>query len=137
MSVAVARWATDEDPSLIGGYAEFCHESGVSDRALRDRLRLARSFLSEHPDLDEWMTRPTRTRLADLKRIRAWSLVSWAALTGRIRIDLDLLTAKNLGGMSAPVRRLWPIECRQLWESADQLGWSYCWSRNVIDVNDG
>lgn len=133
MSGAVARWATDEDHSLIGGYAGFCHESGISDRVLRDRLRLARAFLAEHPDLDEWMTRPTRARLTDLKRIRAWSLVSWAALDGRIRIDLDLLAAKNLGGMSATVRRLWPIEFRRLWESADLLGWSYCWSRNVID----
>ncbi len=68
---------------------------------MRDRLRLARAFLAQHPDLDVWMARPTRTRLADLERIRAWSLVSWAALTGRVQVDLDLLAAKDLGGMSA------------------------------------
>jgi hypothetical protein len=44
--------------------------------ALRDRLRLARLFLAGHPDLGAWMTCPTRTRLADLRRVRAWPLLS-------------------------------------------------------------
>jgi hypothetical protein len=110
MTAAVARWAIDDDHALIEDYAIFCHDLGVTDRALRDRLRLARAFLAQHSDLVIWMARPTRTRLADLERIRAWSLVSWAALTGRIQVDLDLLAAKDLGGMSATVRQLWPAE---------------------------
>ena len=110
MTAAVARWATDDDHPLIEAYAEFCHQLGVSDRTLRDRLRVARAFLVAHPDLDAWMGRPTRSRLADLGRIRAWPLVSWAGLVGRVRVDLDLLVAKDLGGMSATVRQLWPNE---------------------------
>lgn len=133
MTAAVARWATDDDHALIEDYARFCHSLGASDRALRDRLRLARQFLAEHPDLDTWMDRPTRTRLADLDRIKAWSLVSWAALCGRLQVDLDLLAVKDLGGMSATVRRLWPEDFERLWDNARQLGWSYYWSRSVID----
>ena len=110
MTASVARWAVDDDHGLMEDYAFFCHDLGVTDRALRDRLRLARTFLAQHPDLNVWMVRPTRTRLADLERIRAWSLVSWAALTGRVQIDLDLLAAKDLGGMSATIRQLWPVE---------------------------
>ena len=52
--------------------------------------------------------RPTRTRLADLRRIKAWPLVSWAALSGWVSTDLNLLAAKDLGAMSATVRQLWP-----------------------------
>jgi integrase len=133
MTATVPRWATDEDHPLIEEYACFCHALGVTDRALRDRLRLARTFLEQHPDLKAWLAKPTPTRLADLKEIKAWSLVSWAGLTGRVRIDLDLLAAKDLGGMSATIRQLWPIEFDQLWETARRLRWSYNWSRGVID----
>lgn len=133
MTAAVDRWATDDDHPVIEDYARFCHELGVTDRALRDRLRLARLFLGQHGDLETWLARPTRARLADLQRIKAWSLVSWAALVGRVRVDLDLLAAKDLGGMSATVRQLWPAEFDRLWEAARRLGWSYYWSRSVID----
>jgi hypothetical protein len=133
MTAAVSRWATGADHPLIDGYARFCHDVGLADRAVRDRLRLARAFLDEHHDLDAWMARPTRARLADLQRIKAWSLVSWAGLTGRVHLDLDLLAAKDLGGMSAAVGQLWPIQLEGLWEVARRLGWSYYWSRSVID----
>jgi integrase len=79
------------------------------------------------------VTRPTRTRLADLRRARAWPLLSWAALSGLIRLDLDLLAAKDLGGMSATVRQLWPEDFGHLWETARRLGWSYYWARSIID----
>lgn len=133
MTAAVDRWAIDDDHPLIEDYAVFCHDLGVTDRALRDRLHMARTFLAQHPDLEAWMALPTRTRLTDLRRIKAWSLVSWAVLTGRVQIDLDLLAAKDLGGMSATVRRLWPVEFDLLWELARRLRWSYYWSRSVID----
>jgi integrase len=133
MTAAVARSATEEDHRLLDGYARFCHRLGLADRGLRDRLRLARLFLAEHPDLAAWMGRPTRTRLADLRRVEAWPLLSWAALSGAVRVDVDLLAAKDLGGMSATVRRLWPNDFQRLWDTARRLGWSYYWSRSVID----
>jgi integrase len=133
MTAPVPRFATEEDHLLLEGYARFCHHVALQDQALRDRLRLARLFLAEHPDLGEWMTRPTMTRLADLRRIKAWPLLSWAGLTGLIRLDLDLLAAKDLGGMSATVRQLWPEDFERLWETARRLGWSHYWGRSVID----
>ena len=133
MTAAVARFATEHDHLLLDGYARFCHRANFPDRALRDRLRLARLFLAEHPDLKEWMTRPTRTRLADLRRIQAWPLLSWAGLSGRVRVDLDLLAAKDLGGMSATARQLWPEQFERLWATARRLEWSYYWGRSVID----
>jgi hypothetical protein len=98
MTAAIPRWATDEYHPLIEDYADFCHELGISDRRLRDRLRAARAFLTSHPDLGDWMTRPTGTRLADLRQVRAWPLLSWAGLCGRIRIDLDLLAPRTSAG---------------------------------------
>jgi integrase len=133
MTAPVPRFATEDDHLLLGGYARFSHRLGLTDRALRDRLRLARLFLAEHPDLGEWMARPTRARLTGLRRIKAWPLVSWAALSGRVSADLDLLAAKDLGGMSAAVRHLWPEDFEHLWETARRLGWSCYWARSVID----
>jgi integrase len=133
MSAAVPRFATDDDHLLLDGYARFCHELEVSDRALRERLGLARAFLARHPDLEVWMARPTRSRLADLSRIKAWPFLAWAGLTGRVQLDLDLLCAKNLGSMSATIRQLEPDAFERLWERARQLGWSYYWGRSVID----
>ena len=133
MTAPVPRFATDADHLLLEGYARFCHQVALPDRTLRERLRLARLFLAEHPDLGEWMARPTRGRLADLRRTKAWPLLSWAGLSGLIRLDLDLLAAKDLGGMSATVRQLWPEDFEHLWEIARRLGWSYYWGRSVID----
>ncbi|MGO8877083.1 MAG: tyrosine-type recombinase/integrase [Acidimicrobiales bacterium] len=133
MTAAVPRFATADDRVLLDGYAHFCHELEVSDRALRERLGLARDFLARHSDLDTWMADPTRARLADLSRIKAWPFLSWAALSGRIQLDLDLLCAKNLGSMSATVRQLEREDVERLWERARRLGWSYSWSRSIID----
>ena len=53
VTAAVARSATDHDHQLVDGYARYCQqliEAGmISDRALRDRLRLARQFLDRTP----------------------------------------------------------------------------------------
>lgn len=134
MTAAVARFATNDNHHLLlSGYAQFSQRLGLTDRALGNRLRLARLFLAEHPDLGAWMDRPTKTRLADLRRIKAWPLLSWAALSGRVSADLDLLAAKDLGGMSATVRQLWPEDFHRLWETARRLEWSYYWARSVID----
>jgi integrase len=133
MSAAVPRFATEDDHALLDGYAHFCRELEVSDRALRERLGLARAFLARHPDLEVWMARPTRTRLADLSRIKAWPFLAWVGLTGRVQLDVDLLCAKNLGSMSTTIRQLEPESFERLWERARRLGWSYYWGRSVID----
>jgi len=101
-SAAVARLATDHDHQLIDGYGRYCQgliDGGVlTDRARRDRLRLARQFLDQHPDLEAWLARPLPARLRDLDRVKAWPLLTFAVLTGQLNVDLDLLLVKDLGG---------------------------------------
>lgn len=99
MTAAVAREATAADHGLLAEYVVRCRELGVSDRALRDRLRAARSFLRAHPDLDAWMGRSTEHRLVDLARTKAWPLLVFAIGTGRLRLDMELAGAKNLTGL--------------------------------------
>ena len=127
MNAPVPRFATEADHPLLDGYACFCAGAGLSDSAVRDRLFQARSFLVAHPDLRAWMARPVRTRLADLKRHRAWPLLVWAALAGRINLDIDLLAAKQLYGLSLTASRLWPGDIVSAGQVGVRLGWSRTW----------
>ena len=136
MTAAVARLATEDDHELIESYAGYCHDliaAGVlSDRARRDRLRLARQFLDQHPDLDGWMGRPLPARLRDLDRVKAWPLLTFAILTGRLVVDLDLLLVKDLGGFGHATERLHAEDYRSGREIAARLGWSRRWTYDVL-----
>lgn len=133
MTVAVARDATTSDHALMTDYIDHCRALQASDRSLRDRLRLARAFLEIHPDLDAWMQRPVAARLADLRRIPAWPLVTYAILSGRVRVDFDLLAAKELSSFSRSARVLWAGDLAMSKETAEHLGWSAHWTRSIVD----
>jgi hypothetical protein len=136
VTAAVARLATDRDHPLMESYARHCHDliaAGVlSDRARRDRLRLARQFLDQNPDLDAWMSQPLPARLRDLDRVKAWPLLTYAILTGRLVVDLDLLLVKDLGGFGHAAERLHVDDYRAGREIAARLGWSRRWSDDVL-----
>lgn len=132
MTAAVARVATTADHPLMVGYVGHCKAMTVSDRALRDRLRLARRFLEAHPDLDAWMTRPLPARLTDLRRIRAWPLISYAILSRRLVVDLDLLVAKGLGGFGATAEQLFAADYEAAYQAAGRLGWTPGWTNAVL-----
>jgi integrase len=136
VTAAVARLATDRDHPLIESYARHCHDliaAGVlSDRARRDRLRLARQFLDQNPDLDAWMSQPLPARLRDLARAKAWPLLTYAILTGRLVVDLDLLLVKDLGGFGHAAERLHVDDYRAGREIAARLGWSRRWTDDVL-----
>ncbi len=68
MTAAVARIATEHDHRLLPAYLEHVTALGLSDRALRDRLRAARALLAEAPELPAWQALPISERLAALKR---------------------------------------------------------------------
>src|SRR5262245_59633713 len=90
MTTAVARVATEADHDWLANYIDHCHALGCCDRALRDRLRAARTLLTAHPDLTEWMHRhPTQDRLVELCRTKAWPLVGFLIGTRRLRLDLE------------------------------------------------
>jgi integrase len=132
MSAAVARVAFAADHPLMVGYVQHCRGLTVSDRALRDRLRLARRFLEVHPNLDVWMARPLPARLTDLRRIRAWPLLCYAILSRRVAVDLDLLVAKDLGGFGATAERLFPADYEAARSAAGRLGWTPGWTNAVL-----
>ncbi len=132
MSRPAARVATDDDHELLAGYARFCAGFATTDRALRDRLRLARAFLEIHSDLDAWLVRPVPTRLADLRRIKAWPLLSYLACEGTLRLDIDLLLAKDQGCFGATAERCWPADFERARQVAMGLGWKANWTRDVV-----
>lgn len=132
MSAAVARVATTNDHPLMDGYVQHCQALDVTDRALRDRLRLGRRFLTLHPNLGEWMQRPLRIRLTDLQRVKAWPLVSYAILSGQVAVDLDLLVTKDLGGFGASAESLFPADYELARQAAVRLSWSTPWTNAVL-----
>jgi hypothetical protein len=84
---------------LLEEYRQYCDVLDRGDDARGLRIRLACRFLAAHGDLGAWMTRPVEARLADLQRIKAWPLISYAVAAGRLRLDADLLFARRLGGL--------------------------------------
>jgi hypothetical protein len=136
VTAAVARLATDQDHPLIESYAHYCHDlidaGMLTDRARRDRLRLARQFLDLHPDLDAWMARPLPARLRELHRVKAWPLLTFAILTGRLSVDLDLLLVKDLGGFGHAAEWLHPGDYQVGRQIAARLGWSPRWTLDVM-----
>ncbi|MGQ0805787.1 MAG: tyrosine-type recombinase/integrase, partial [Actinomycetota bacterium] len=126
------RLATEDDHDLLDGYARFCASLGATDRTLRYRLRTARAFLAVHPDLDAWMARPLDARLADLRRTQAWPLFSYLACEGTIRLDIDLLLAKNQGGFGLTAERYWRLDFERARGVATRLGWQANWTRDVV-----
>lgn len=132
MSRPVPRLAMTDDHDLLEGYARFCTSLEASDKAVRDRLRTGRAFLAAHPDLDAWLARPLTARLADLRRIRAWPLLSYLACEGTVRLDIDLLLAKDLGGFGATAERFWAADFARAAGVAARLRWSPRWRGDVL-----
>jgi integrase len=131
MTAAVARVTTAADHPLMSGYVDYCHDLGVGDSALRERLRLGRAFLARHPDLDAWMARPLAARLVDLHRMRAWPIVSYALLTGRSGSTPTCsgpAIRAALGG--SPRRCSRPTSPAH--QAATRLGWSRRWTVDVV-----
>jgi integrase len=122
------------DHCLIAAYTDHLQALGLGPVAIRQRLADARAFLAAHPDLQAWAGQPVDTRLRQLRRWRrAWPLVTFAILTGRLQPDMDLLAAKHLGrrfGQAAAA--LYPADFAAAWAAAERLGWSPRWSTDVV-----
>jgi site-specific recombinase XerD len=132
VSAAVARTATSTDHGWFTAYVDHCNRLGCSDRALRDRLRAARTFLTAQPDPLAWMSRPTPDRVADLKRTRAWPLVVFLIGTGQLRLDLELAGAKNLTGLGDIVEATHAGDFTTVRAAGLRLGWTRGWVDTVL-----
>jgi integrase len=131
-AAATAIVGTGDD--LLGAYAEHCSTLGLSRSGRDERLAAARGFLNRFPDLTVWMARPLPLRLADLDRApQAWSLIAFAAFTGRVRVDFDLLAAKHVGRSFGPaIFALFPEDVAVLGEAATRLRWAETWTGAVL-----
>jgi integrase len=116
-------------PAPAGGgrpledYRRYCAglDRGADARSLR--LRQASRFLAAHPDLNAWMTRPVEVRLADLRRFKAWPLLTFAVLSGLLRLDAGLLASRRLGGFGRCAEEQFAGQFAALREAAARLAW--------------
>ena len=69
------------------------------------------------------MTRPAEVRLADLRRFKAWPLLTFAVLSGRLRLDADLLVSRRLGGFGRCAEEQFAGQFAALREAAARLTW--------------
>jgi len=132
VTAAVARVATATDHPLLDGYIGWCGGLGLSDRALRDRLRAGRAFLADWPDPETWMNQTVDTRLADLARRRCWPMVVWLIGTGHLRLDLELAGRKQLQGLAQVVEATDPAVFATARSAAARLGWALSWTETVL-----
>lgn len=128
-----AAWpAAVERDALLSDYQVFCAGLDRGPSAVGLRLRTATAFLAACGELSAWMTRPLDARLADLRRFHAWPLICYAALTGRLRCDADLLVAKKLGGFGRCAEDLYPADFGALRAAAGRLSWGPQFTEQVI-----
>jgi integrase len=130
MTAAVARAVASADHDLLADYVAHCHGLGCSDRALRVRLRAARTLLAAHPNLEEWMRRPVADRLVELRRTEAWPMVAFLIGTGGLRLDPELAVSKNLTGLGVESQH--PGEFAQARAAGLKLGWTQAWVDTVL-----
>jgi integrase len=119
-------------PDLLVAYADAVDALEIGADAKRQRRKAARRLLDAHPDLDAWMGRPTPARLADLRRSRAWSFVSWCFLEGHLRPDLDLMVAKTPGDLYVGWAARHGSDVARLRAVAALFGWSINWTNGLI-----
>jgi integrase len=119
---------------LLDAYADHCAAVGLGRAEVVGRLTSAAKFLTDHRDLDTWMTRALPVRLADLERCpRAWPLVGFAVLSGRTRVDFDLLAAKHAGrSFARAAEAIYPQEFAELRDAASRLSWAQPWTTTVL-----
>ena len=119
-------------PGLLDEYLAWLPALGLGDKAVRDRVRIARDFTGRNPDLTAWMTLPPAYRVSELKRTGAWPLVCHAIGTGRLRLDLELAGAKNLTGLARVVEARDPAAFAAARAAALRLGWQAAWTETVL-----
>lgn len=128
----MSRTAATADHGLLPAYIEHCQRLELSDRAYRDRLRIARHFLGAYPDLAAWMQRPTRHRVLELRGTGAWPLLVFAIGTGRVRLDLELAATKQLQGLGVIVETQHAGDFAAARAVGHQLGWTTGWVETVL-----
>ena len=132
MTAAAPRFAVAADHALLSAYVEHCQRLGLSDRAYRDRQRIARAFLTDHPDVPEWMQLPTQHRVLELRRTGAWPLLAFAIGAGQVALDVELAMTKHLQGLGAIVEEQHRGDFAAARGAGLALHWTDGWVETVL-----
>jgi integrase len=129
-AIAMAHCGRHDD--MLSTYLDHVETLPIGEGSRHARRAAARRFLTHHPDLGAWLARPTPARVVDLHRDAAWPFVIWAAVSGQLHLDVELLLAKP-GGVDLSVvwDRLHPGEIERAEAVGRALGWSANWVRQV------
>ena len=130
-ATAVATLEANGAADVLVDYARFVAGLNIGPDAKRHRRNAACELLAAHPDLQSWMGRPTRARLADLARSHAWSFITWCFLEQILVPDLDLLLTKTPGDLYAEWGRRHVNDVARVSEIARRYSWSANWTRDV------
>jgi integrase len=132
MAMTAALGTAIDVGTLFDDYLSHVGGLGLRERAMRDRTRIARDFLSANPDLASWMALPACQRAAELQSSGAWPLLCYAIGTGRLRLDVELAAVKQLTGLGAAVQARDPAGFAALRDAGKQLGWKSSWIETVL-----
>jgi hypothetical protein len=109
-------------PDLLVAYADALAALAIGPDARRIRRNAAGRLLAAYPQLAAWMSRPTPARVADLKRTGAWLFLAWCFTEEHLIPDLDLLLAKNPGGLYRQWAARHPGDVQQVTEGRSGSG---------------
>lgn len=116
---------------LLADYRVYVAALRINPDAKRLRRRAAERLTEVHPDLWTWLSRPTAARLADLSRSKAWPMICWAWVAGRLPVDLDLMLAKGHGDLYALWAAAHPEDVARVASCSTTLGWGVNWAHQV------
>ncbi len=118
-------------PGLLITYADAVAELPIGADGKRRRRNAAARLLAICPTPEQWMTRPTPARLADIRRTGAWTFLAWCFTEGHLRPDLDLLLAKLPGSLYQAWAARHPGDVARIADVGGRFGWSANWTRDV------
>jgi len=118
-------------PGLLVAYADAVAKLPIGPDGRRQRRNAAARLLAICPAPEQWMTRPTPARLADIHRTGAWTFLAWCFTQGHLQPDLDLLLAKLPGSLYQAWAALHQGDIARIADVACRFGWSANWTRDV------
>jgi hypothetical protein len=117
---------------LLDDYGRFVEGLPCGGQAKHIRGRQARAFLARVVDLHDWMRRPTLERLTLVRRLDAWTFLSWCFATGRVVPDLELIAAKGKGGHFSLWVSMYPEDIAELRAAASSFKWNPEWLTRIV-----
>jgi site-specific recombinase XerD len=118
-------------PGLLVAYADAVADLPIGPDGKRHRRNAAARLLAICPAPEQWMTRPTPARLADIRRTGAWTFLAWCFAEGHLAPDLDLLLAKLPGSLYQAWAASHQGDIARIAGVGGQFGWSANWIRDV------